>query len=266
VAAFTSYRQEESQRRAATEAAKKGTVRTKYDYCMTELTRLLQVEVPEDAPEVWHKLASSSSKTSRAIIQSAISRTCQTLGLPPLDITPSLAMTLATPPDYRTDDLDHNLHQGWTLWGTLAKSGTGKNTDRGIAHAYDLAQTMGSSLSYSDTQKFLTTDGTVLVATPAHAVATLKGGYAVSYTFLEKDHPITIEFSKLTRWLDSNQLLLQQALDSFPTPLAFLTAMVFYFHKDLSSWLNYQLDSNSRVPPPNFLEWSFCLNKKDQCR
>jgi len=98
-------------------------VRKKYEHCQSELLRLLQVELPEDSPEIWQKLARNSSKTARSVIQAAVSRTCQTLGLPALNISPNLASTLASPSDYLTDELDGNLHQGWTLWGTLAKTG-----------------------------------------------------------------------------------------------------------------------------------------------
>lgn len=258
VAAFVDYRQEEAQRRVAAEAAKKGTVRKKYDHCMVELLRLLQVETPEDAPDVWHKLAAGSSKTTRATVQASVSQTCQSLGLPPTIVSPGLATTLASPPDYLTDELDGDLHQGWTLWRSLAKTGMGRKEDRSVSQAYDLAQSMGSALSYADASQFLTSDSTVSVPTPAHAIATVKASYAISYTFLGSTHTVTSSFSRLVRWLNNNQLLLQQKWESFtPDPLAFPTAMVFYFHKDLSTWVNYQLTSDRAIPGPDFLEWSY---------
>lgn len=265
VAAFVDYRQEESERRLAAEAAKKGTVRKKYEHCMVELLRLLQVEAPEDAPDVWHKLASGSSKTTRATVQASISRTCQSLGLPSMTVSPGLAATLVSPPDYATDELDGDLHQGWTVWRSLAKTGLGRKEDRSVSQAYDLAQSMGTALSYADASQFLTADTTVSVATPAHAIATLKANYAISHTLLGASHTVTTSFMRLIRWLDNNQLLLQQKWETFtPDPLAFPTAMLFYFHKDLSTWINYQLVSDRSIPGPDFLEWSYKLSKRDQ--
>jgi len=144
------------------------------------------------------------------------------------------------------------------------RPGASRAYDSNVSKAYDLAQSMGTALTYVHAHRFLTSDRSVMVSTPAHAVATLKGGYAVSHTFLGPAHPVTVEFRKLVKWLDANQMLLQQTWQNFTSPLIFPTAMVFYFHRDLSLWINYQLVTDSDVPPPNFMEWTFRLSRQDQ--
>lgn len=140
-----------------------------------------------------------------------------------------------------------------------------RKTARSVSQAYNLAQSMGSSLLHSDATQFLTADASVSVATLVHAVPTIKAGCATSHTFLGSSHTVTLSFGKLVRWLDSSQLMLQQKWETFmPDPLLFPTAMLFCFHKDLSKWINYQLISLREVPGPDFLEWSHKLSKQDQ--
>jgi hypothetical protein len=60
-----------------------------------------------------------------------------------------------------------------------------------------------------------------------------------------------------------NPLLIQETWDAFFEPVYFPTAVLFYLHKDLATWISLQMHSTSVVPAPNFMEWVMKVMKRD---
>jgi hypothetical protein len=85
----------------------------------------------------------------------------------------------------------------------------------------------------------------------------------VAATFFPPDHGVVRAFETFCNWWDTNPLLIQETWDAFFEPIYFPTAVLFYLHKDLSTWVSLQMHSTSVVPAPNFMEWVMKVMKRD---
>lgn len=264
VTAYTDAREEERRRAEAREREKAGTVRKKFAHCMTPLLRLTQQTVPEDVTTVWHELAKVGAKHHRSTLQSAMNENAQLLRVKPPTVSPLLSGILADPTQWRTDTYDVELHQGWTLWGCLARERRGKSAESRRARAYDLATRLGSTVSHSDVEKFLEVESGFTVPSPAHIIETMEHNMVIAHTMLGEDHSVTRAFQQITTWMVQHNALMTEKWLGASDSIWWPTAVVFYFHKELSCWVNYQLDSSDPVAAPNFMGWTHKLQINDQ--
>jgi hypothetical protein len=260
---FITWRAEELSRRDLDKAEKAGTPRKKWEHCLAELLRLTGCAAPEDLPDIWHKLAKVTTKNLRALIQAEVNKTARGLNLPQVLITPAFATTLNGIVTWLCDDYDVDVMQGFSLFNLLVKTKLWRMKDERIATAFDLAMANNTALSYESAVKFFDNDSTPTAATPAHTIVSVKGGWAVAKTFLPKTHGLVLAFQTFCDWWDANPLIIQETWEAFFEPLFFPTAVLFYLHKDLSTWINLQMYSPSVIPPPNFMEWVMKVLKKD---
>ena len=150
-----------------------------------------------------------------------------------------------------------------SLFNLLVKTKLWRRKDERLASAFDLAMSNNTSLSYEDAIKFFDSDTTPTASTPAHTISSVKGGWAVAATFFPPEHGIVQTFRTFCNWWDSNPLLIQETWEAFHEPLYFPTAVLFYLHKELSTWINLQINSATVVPAPDFMEWVLKVMKKD---
>jgi hypothetical protein len=260
---FVTWRAEESSRRDLEKVEKAGTPRKKWEHCLAELLRLTDCAMPEDLPDIWQKLAKTTSKNLRALIQAEVNKTARAFNLPQVLITPAFATTLNSVVTWPCDEYDVDILQGFSLFNMLVKTKLWRKKDEKVATAYDLAMSNNTALSYEAAVKFFDDDTSPTAATPAHTITSVKGGWAVAATFFPPTHGVVRAFETFCNWWDANPLLIQETWDAFFEPVYFPTAVLFYLHKDLATWISLQMHSTSVVPAPNFMEWVMKVMKRD---
>lgn len=263
VSAYADAREEDKRRAERIEREKQGTVRKKFGHCLTSLLRLTHQSAPEDVPPAWHALAQQGAKRYRSTLQAEINSNSQRLMVNPPVISPHLSGILTDPTLWRTDTYDVDLHQGWTVWGVLAREQRGKSSESRRARAYDTAQLLGSTVSHTDVDKFLAVEDGCTVASPAHLIESMENNLVISHTMLGERHTVTKAFHDIIDWMKQHgSLLTEKWLNSAET-IWWPTAVLFYFHKELSCWVNYQLATDDPVAPPNFMGWTHKLQIGD---
>jgi hypothetical protein len=81
--------------------------------------------------------------------------------------------------------------------------------------------------------------------------------------FLGAEHPLTVGLHGAADWCNQNKLSIQERmrldLESWLCP----AYMVYYFHKDIATWITLQLFLTLKLPSPNFMEWASKMLKGD---
>jgi hypothetical protein len=139
--------------------------------------------MPEDFPAIWQKLARTTSKNLRSLIQAEVNKTARAFNLPQVLITPAFAMTLNNVVTWPCDEYDVDILQGFSLFNMLVKTKLWRKKDEKVATAYDLAMSNNTALLYEAAVQFFDDDTSPMAATPAHTITLVKGGWAVAETF-----------------------------------------------------------------------------------
>jgi len=248
---------EEGRRLAETSKAKK-TPCTKWPERIQHILNLAQVEVEEDLPPFWHRLANARDKDTRVLVEGLFAVACTSL--PAVSnrmktvVEPALASTLVSA-DWRMinpDQLDSGVNP-WVVGQASSEASVRASTANMI---YDHATNGGAQLTLADVTsltKLMIKDKVPVVH--SDAMRMIKQLYICYGSAWGNNHPIVEE---LGDFIDEYQQAIEEFLGEMsyaPQLPTYTKAMVpclvvRYVQVHIANWTDKQWNSTEALAPP----------------
>jgi hypothetical protein len=245
-ATFIAQNEADRLRRSESSQAKVMTLAKKFTYQAAPLRKLLQVTDLDDAPPVWKEIAEHNTKQVRQILQTALDATCYKLHLKPPILHQTLARIIIEPSSWRCSDGPDNVLQGLSIFHVLHRPPSEQLERKKAVVSYDLAMSTGSSMTSADTIHFNNPGHVATVwVEPVVAKTTLKHMWALCATIMGSTHTVTMGLQlALQRWEQYEDTLHSKYACA---PDTWTMEILFWFHRQLSHWIELQYHSDAPV-------------------
>lgn len=237
----------EAERRANASAK---TVQQHYGHAVEVLLRLCQAASPSELPPMYLIIANSSKRNLRVNLEQHACQVARNLGLEQYapTITPDLAAKLSSATFLHYDV--NNLEEGIQPFITPAWTAQQREELTAMVAAYDTLQE-GATVHLQD---LLTLRSVSKVAPPATMLQAQHTGYSFRILLemmLGQTHDHTLQFANFMHYF-VRTLPELEAMHQHRSHLP--TLIMRYLQIRFSQWTNYQVNSPSRVPSPNYLD------------